>query len=58
MDGFTALKLALNGNYGDIADAIDPLGQSIEFERGTAFVGVKGLSLSLFLSRYIYFIKY
>mmetsp|Transcript_37055 Transcript_37055/g.47884 ORF Transcript_37055/g.47884 Transcript_37055/m.47884 type:complete len:205 (+) Transcript_37055:586-1200(+) len=41
MDGFTALKLALNGNYGDIADAIDPLGQSIEFERGTAFVGVK-----------------
>ena len=32
MDGFTPLKIALNRNFGDVADLIDPLGVSNEFE--------------------------
>jgi hypothetical protein len=39
MDGFTPLKIALNRNFGDVADLIDPLGVSNEFEIGIPYLG-------------------
>jgi len=37
-DGHSALRLALDRGFGDVADALDPEGTSLDFERGTAWI--------------------
>jgi len=37
-DGFTALRLALDRGYGDVADALNPQGDAREYEIGREFI--------------------
>ena len=39
--GHTALALALDRGFGDVADILDPEGTAAEFERGMAFGGAR-----------------